>query len=408
MTTQRKDCPVLARGRAVVGIDVGKGKHAAVAISPQGEKLASLAAFTNDREGVDRLEDDVFSVAGSPRKTLFAMEATGHYWMPLYHELVRRGYQGVVLNPLQTNSEARTRIRKTKTDHKDAEGIARFILTGKAHAARIPDESTEELRILTRRLTRLIQMKGDVERAAQTLSDRLFPEYDGCLSKPFLASGRALIREIGLTPDNLTHDPHAVRETLMRASRYTLKPDVVDNLVLRAGVSIGVRRAEVVLNEELCASMDHIEHLEEQIMELEARIISCMDWRTSPLTSLGLGMSLAAAIHAESDPADDFPTARQYAAYAGLEPTTFESGQMKGTNAHISKRGSPHLRRALYLSAFVVFRKHEYFARIYRRFRKKGHKHQSALIVVARRLALVIWRLLVDNRDFTKRPPPKT
>lgn len=80
---------------------------------------------------------------------------------------------------------------------------------------------------------------------------------------------------------------------------------------------------------------------------------------------------------------------------------------MKGTHAHISKRGSPHLRRALYLSVFVVFRKHDYFARIYRRFRKKGHGHTSALIVVARRLALVVWKLLVDNRDFTKRPPPK-
>jgi len=405
MTTHYQDRPVLARGRAVVGIDVGKNKHAAVAIDPQGEKLASIAAFDNDWHGVNRLEEDVLCVAGPPEKMLFAMEATGHYWMPLYHELVRREYQGVVLNPLQTNSEARTRIRKTKTDKRDAEGIARFILTGKARAARIPDEDTEGLRILTRRLTRLTQMKGDVERAAQTLSDRVFPEYAGCLSKPFLPSGRALIREIGLTPDLLTRDPDAVRETLMRVSRRQIEPDVVDNLVLSAGVSIGVRRAETALNEELCSSMNLIEYLEEQMWDLEMRIAGCMDGRSSPLSSLGLGTSLAAAIHAESDPADDFPTARQYAAYAGLEPTTFESGQMKGTNTHISKRGSPHLRRALYLAAFVVYRKHEYFARIYRRFRKKGHRHQSALIVVARRLALVIWRLLVDNRDFTKRPP---
>jgi len=149
---QYRDRPVLARGRTVVGIDIGKRKHSAFAVGPQGEKRASLASFDNDRAGVDRLEAVVLRVAGPPKKTLFAMEATGHYWMPLYHELVRRGYEGVALNPIQTHGEARTRIRKTKTDHKDAEGIARFILTGKAHATRIPDEATEELRIMTRRL----------------------------------------------------------------------------------------------------------------------------------------------------------------------------------------------------------------------------------------------------------------
>ena len=407
MTTRHQDRPVLARGRAVVGIDIGKHKHAAVAVGPHGEKIAGLAAFANTREGVDLLEAEILAPANTPKKLLFALEATGHYWMPLYHELVRRGYEGVVLNPLQTNGEARTRIRKTKTDHKDAEGIARFILTGKARAARIPDETTEELRILTRRQTRLLQMKGDVERAAQTLSDRLFPEYDGCFSKPFLASGRTLIRELGLVPELLAADPDAVRETLRRASRGRLAEDVVENLILRAGESIGVGRTEVALNEELSSSLDLIEQLEGHIVQLDAQIASVMDERPSPspLLSLGLGTSLVAAIHAETDPADDFPTARQYAAYAGLEPSTFESGQMKGTNTRISKRGSPHLRRALYLSAFVVFRKHDYFARLYRRFRKKGHRHQSALVVVARHLALVIWRLLVDNRAFAKRPP---
>lgn len=399
--------PVLVGGRAVVGIDIGKNKHAAVAIGPQGEKIASLAAFSNNRQGVDLLQQSVLEPAGPPNCTLFAMEATGHYWMPLYHELVRRGYQGVVLNPIQTNGDARTRIRKTKTDKRDAEGIARFILTGKAQAARIPDESTLELRILTRRLLQLVRMKGDVERAAQSLSDRIFPEYDGVMCKPFLASGRELIRQIGLIPANIAAEPDAVRDVLHRASRGRLSDSTIDGIVRLAEESIGIGRAEVVINEELHSSMELIEDIEDQIVTLDAILAELMDGRDSPLMSLGIGTSLAAAVHAESDPANDFPSARQYAAYAGLEPSTFQSGQMEGTRAHISKRGSPHLRRALYLSAFIVYRRHEYFAKTYRRFRKKGHSHQSALVVVARRLALVVWRMLVDNRKFTKQPPKK-
>ncbi len=407
MNSQPIHLHVRAGGRAIVGIDIGKQHHAAVAISSCGERIASIASFQNTREGVDLLQTRILEPAGTPPQVLFAMEATGHYWMPLYHELVRRGYQGVVLNPIQTNGEARTRIRKTKTDKRDAEGIARFILTGKAQAARIPDEATLELRILTRRLLQLLQMKGNAERAAQSLSDRIFPEYANCMSKPFIPSGRTLIREIGLIPARITEQPDAVRDTLRRASRGKLSVATIDGLLEKAAESIGIGYAETVINEELNSSMELIENIEEQICSLDTLIADLMENRDSPLPSLGIGISLAAAIHAESDPASDFPSARQYAAYAGLEPTTFQSGQMEGTRAHISKRGSPHLRRALYLAAFGCYRRHEHFARIYNRFRKKGHSHNSALIVVARHLALVIWRLLVENRSFMKRPPKK-
>jgi transposase len=401
------DRPVLAKGRNVVGIDIGKYRHCAVLVSPQGEKIASLASFTNDRKGVERLVAQALEPAGGPGKTLFAMEATGHYWMALYHELVRCGYRGVVLNPIQTHGEARTRIRKTKTDKRDAEGIARFILTGKAHAARIPDEATAELRILVRRRHRLVQMKGDIERAAQSLTDRLFPEYDRCVSKPFQASARALIRAVGLSPNRIAGDPGFTREVLARAGRGRLTAERITALIQRAHDSIGIRQAGDVIDEELRATIELIEDFERQIAEIESELGQRVEAIRSPLLSLGINPTLAATIHAESDPAGDFPSARQYAAYAGLEPSTFDSGEMRGTRTPISKRGSPHLRHALYLSAFSVYRKHEYFHRIYRRFRKKGHKHNEALVVVARRLALVVWRLLNDNRSFTKRPPKR-
>jgi transposase len=239
MTPHQLHLPVHAGGRSLVGIDIGKNNHAAVAIGPQGQKIASLSSFPNNRQGVDILQTRVLEAAGTPQQLPFAMEATGHYWMPLYHELVCRGYQGVVLNPIQTNGEARTRIRKTKTDKKDAEGIARFILTGKAQAARIPDEVTLGMRVLTRRLLQLVQMKGDVECAAQSLSDRIFPKYLGVMCKPFLASGRALIREIGLVPANIAAEPEATRELLRRVSRGHFYNESINDIIRLAEKSIG-------------------------------------------------------------------------------------------------------------------------------------------------------------------------
>ena len=63
------------------------------------------------------------------------------------------------------------------------------------------------------------------------------------------------------------------------------------------------------------------------------------------------------------------------------------------------------MRQALYLAAFVIYRKHEYFHRIYRKHRRLGKEHDNAMVIVARHLARVIWRMLTDGRAFTKRPP---
>jgi len=86
--------------RNIVGIDIGKRKHAATAITPKGEVIASLKSFENNQAGVDLLERQVLQPATNRSKPLIAMEATGQYWSALHDELQRRGYSCVVLNPI--------------------------------------------------------------------------------------------------------------------------------------------------------------------------------------------------------------------------------------------------------------------------------------------------------------------
>ena len=402
-----KGKPILARGRAVVGIDIGKRKHAATAVSPQGEIIARLTSFTNTREGIELLQREVLVRTGGPRKTLVAMEATGHYWMPLYHELRRSKYQCAVLNPVQTNSRSGVRIRKTKTDKIDSLAIARFVLTGDARATRVPDGKTAELRLLVRHRRRLLQARGDMQRYAHTLIDRVFPEYEGVFCQPFLPSARALIRQVGIAPDDIVAHEADVRDVLHRTSRGRLAAEKVDRLLERAQDSIGSRQAESVASEQLRSIFDYIEMIERQMADIERDLENRMDAIASPLPSLGIHSVLAATIHAESDPISDFRGPEQYVAYTGLDPSVRESGDTIRGRSRISKRGSPVLRRALYVAAFSVYRKHDYFHRSYHKHRRKGRNHTSALVVVAHKLARVVWRMLTDNRKFTKRPPKR-
>jgi transposase len=397
--------PVLPRGRAVVGIDIGKGKHAATALSPQGEVITQIASFPNTRRGVDQLEQEALRKAGGPGKVLVGMEATGHYWMCAYHELARRGYACVVFNPLQTNARSRARIRKTRNDKIDSLTIARLVLAGEAKATRVPDPKITELRLLVRHRHRLLQAAGNMERYAHTLVDRIFPEYAAVFSKPFLPTARKLIRQIGIAPDKLVRNADEVRELLRVAGRKKITAEKIEQLLQAAKESIGTRQAEGVIETQLCSIFDYLDTVRQQIAAIEKQLDERMRPLDSPLYSLGITSPLVAAIHAESAPISDFATPDQYVAYTGLDPSRHESGDTIQWRGKISKRGSPLLRCTLYLTAFVVYRRHDYFARIYRKHRAKGKKHTNALVIVARRLARVIWRLLTDDRGFTKRAP---
>jgi len=170
--------------RNIVGIDIGKRKHAATAVSPQGVTIASLKSFENNRNGVEQLERHVLVPATASHKPMIAMEATGQYWNALHDELQRRGYSCVVLNPIQTNARSKNQIRKTKTDLVDSGLIARTILSGDARWTIVPDEAMFELRLLVRHRWRLIRTHGIILRYAISLLDRVFPEFEGIFCKP--------------------------------------------------------------------------------------------------------------------------------------------------------------------------------------------------------------------------------
>lgn len=393
--------------RNIVGIDIGKRKHAATAITPKGVVIAALKHFENNREGVDLLERDVLVPATNRAKPIVAMEATGHYWNALYDELQRRGYSCIVLNPIQTNTKGKKRIRKTKTDPLDSELIARTILAGDALATVVPDEFTYELRLLARHRWRLKKIKGMVERYAQTLVDRVFPEYEGVFSKLFLSSQRAMIREVGILPRTICANMNETEKVLRKAGRNRIKRETIDQLFDLAQKSIGSTVGEEAINSQLRQICDFFDFVESQIETVEGEMEQRMAQLNCPLESIGISPVIAATILAESGSFDDFAGPRQYAAFCGLDPSRYNSGDTIHGVSHISKRGSGLLRWALFMAAQTVCKKHHDFKRIYDRHINRGKTHLYALTVVAHKVARVVLRLMKDDRPFCKRPPKR-
>jgi transposase len=248
-------------------------------------------------------------------------------------------------------------------------------------------------------------------RYAISLTDRIFPEYEGLFCKPFLTSVRTLVRKVGLTPTMIVAKKDETRKTLETASRKRISPEVIEKMLLRAEESMGTRQGGDMVNNQLRMIVDYFDFVEEQIKQINEILRKRMEEMDCPIMSLGVGAEIAATILAESGNIERFPGPSEYVAFCGLDPSVRESGDTVHGRTHISKRGSPLLRWAMYMTAQTVVKKHYDFARIYEKKcktqqkskRKKGHRY--AMIVVAHKVARVIWRLMKDNRKFTKRPP---
>ena len=400
--------PVLAKGRAVVGIDVGKRKHAATALTPNGEMIAQLASFPNTREGIDLLEKEILRKAGGPGKVLVAMEATGHYWMCLYHESTRRGYECV---RAESRPDQRPRAGTDPQEPQRPHRLGRYRTLGPGRRGprhprpRRENGRTPPLGAASPTAAASRRQHGTLRpHAGRSRLPRVCRHSEQTLSalRPKTHSRCRLV------PADLVAKQREVRQLLHAASRGHIAPETIDNLLQAAKQLIGTRQAENVANRQLVLVFDYLATLRQQIAAIEDEL----DLRTqeigSPLFSLGITANLVAVIHAESDPICDFRAADQYVAYAGLDPSSYKSGDTIDRHGKISKRGSPTLRRALYLAAFIVSRKHACFHRIYQKHRRQGKNHCNALVIVARHLARVVWRLLTDGREFSKRPPQNT
>lgn len=88
----------------IVGIDIGKNHHEASIVSPEGKQIGRSLRFATTHKGADSLMNFLFkNIGNSP--CVFGMEATGHYWYPIYSFLKAKGLQHWCLTLEKTNKQ---------------------------------------------------------------------------------------------------------------------------------------------------------------------------------------------------------------------------------------------------------------------------------------------------------------
>ena len=114
--------------------------------------------------------------------------------------------------------------------------------------------------------------------------------------------------------------------------------------------------------------LQQIELLENQVADIDTKIEKLFsNFEESRLYESidGIGRVTAAAIHSNYGPLEDFPHPDKAVAYAGMDPSIVESGKFKASTHHITKRGSPYLRHALYQAANVAVHCNPVLSKVY-------------------------------------------
>lgn len=292
-----------------------------------------------------------------PAGTKVALE-TGSVSFHVARMLTRLGLEPVVVDAHEVRIKA---FRPNqKSDRRDAfelcEGIRRDIYRTLVH---VPPPHIQQLREALSRRRHFVRCKNREVNAAKHLlrAEGLWDKVDSLRSE---AAWSHLVKRLDFAPD---------LQVLVDAHRLVW----------------------------VCAH-NQILRIEQEITRIQAPV-------EEPVTRLqaipGVGPIVAQTVVATLSDAQRFPTAKHVASYAGLTPSTHQSGD-RDHQGHITKRGSGELRAMLCEAAHHASRPdhplNPFFAKICAR---RGYR--MAVVAVAHRLLRIMWSLLRTGSDFDVR-----
>ena len=388
-----------------VGIDVSKDKHDCFILSSEGETLADGFTIPNTLDGFNFLLRKIQDCTTPQDKIKVGLEATGHYSYNLLGFLLDNGLATYVLNPLRTNLYRKSlSLRKTKTDRVDARTIASMLLSD---AGLKPYTSTayhnEELKSLTRYRFDKVKERAKLKSSISRLVCILFPELEKLVPTLHIASAYALLEEFPGAKQIASAHLTRLKALLETASKGRYKRDVALQIREAARNSIGSRMPAKSL--ELQHTIRLIRELDTEISEIENQIQSIMKELHSPITTIpGVGFRMAAMILAEVGDFTRFASPDKLLAYAGMSPSTYQSGQLKNCYPHMEKRGSRYLRYALYNATKYVCLWDPTFSAYLAKKLTEGKHYNVALSHASKKLVRLIFAMEKSRQPYRVAP----
>ena len=384
----------------IVGIDIGKNHHEASIVSPEGKQIGRSLRFATTHKGADSLMSFIFNNIGNS-SCIFGMEATGHYWYPIYSFLKARGYTIYVINPIQSDSLRKMYIRQIKNDSIDSFLIAEVIRFGQFTTTSMADENILAMRQLCRYRDSVISSRTEIKLRISTIMEQIFPEYEKQFSSLWVSTSMGILEKY-LTPENIENAPiDELFEIIKDKSHNKLTMKKAISIREAAADTFGIKIAQDAFSFQLKQLIDRMNFLDKQIEALDCQILEYYEKFDCYLHTIpGIGMIAAATILAEIGDFSNFESPDKILAYTGCSPSTYQSGKLTNCYAHMEKRGSRYLRYALYNATKYVCHWNPVFAEYLAKKRAEGKHYNVALSHATKKLVRLIYALQKSGKAY--------
>ena len=380
-----------------VGIDIAKYKHDCFIADDSGCVIRDSFSFSNDKDGFNVLLS-ILKELKSKGQIKIGFESTGHYHFNLKLCLEANGFDYVEFNPLLVHKFSSTQtLRRTKTDKKDAQLIAKYLMTVDYKPYVNSFYHINNLKSLTRLRETLITDRTRFLNQITSYLDQIFPEFKPLFENGLNESAFYLLTHY-MTPAKMSKLDSNKYSKMKSELRHPISYQKICQIKDAAINSIG--HTSKALEYALGASLTLYLTLDKQIDELESKIIEIYDSLNCHIHTIkGISKLTAAGILSEIENFSKFLTPAQIQAYAGLEPSKDDSGTHDGIGVMV-KHGSSYLRTYLMNSAETFYVFNPSISDFYWKKRNEGKHHRVALSHVARKLINTIFYLEKHNQDF--------
>lgn len=387
----------------IVGIDIAKRSHQAIVIDRNGAVICKPFSFSNDTAGFAVFRSKLETLSKQPEDFEVGMESTSHYWYALYSALKEYGCRIRVLNPIQSNALRGMYIRQVKNDAHDSFLIAEVIRFGRYTEGQTPQPDLHTLRELCRARFFVVDMAADLKKKVIALLDQVFPEYETLFSDIFGLTSCALLLQAS-TPKEILAMSDKRLYSLLRANSSRFHTEKVKEIKAAARASFGSTFSDTAISLLIKQHVRHVQFMTQQVQELDLQISLLFSQFETQITTIpGIGPILGAVIFSEIGDATRFSSSAKLAAFAGIDPTVTQSGQFTGTHNHMSKRGSPYLRRALWQASTIAVRYDPVLMEFFQKKRTEGKTYMNAIGHVTRKLTNIIYAVMRDDSPYKPR-----
>lgn len=340
-----------------VGIDVSKGKSMIAAMRPGGEVVISPYTVSHSSMELKKLVKKLRIIDGEVK---VVMEHTGAYYQPIAQMLMEAGFFVSVVHAKLIHDFGNNSIRRGKTDKKDAIKIANYALAN--WTSLLPHSKQDNVRCQLKTLNRQLNIYSKHETALKnnliSLLDGTFPGLNNLFSPETRANGHEkwidfaskfwhcdCVRSISKAAFAESYRKWCKKS----GSYYKVEKanDIYDHTRIQVTVTPKNSTTKLIITKAVAQLNSLLETVNTVQKEMTRLALMLPEYETV-LSMYGVGKILAPQLIAEIGDITRFHSKRALTAFAGLDSPPFQSGQFESKERKISKRGSPHLRRALF------------------------------------------------------------